>query len=50
MIKKVFCLLLFCVVALIAAAQEVEFTAATPSQNPPKFPIKILASFFGKNQ
>jgi hypothetical protein len=27
MIKKVFCLLLFCVVALVAAAQEVEFTA-----------------------
>jgi hypothetical protein len=30
MIKKVFCLLLFCVVALVAAAQEVEFTADRP--------------------
>ena len=29
MIKKVFCLLLFCVVALVATAQEVEFTAAS---------------------
>jgi hypothetical protein len=30
MIKKVFCLLLFCVVALVATAQEVEFTADRP--------------------
>jgi hypothetical protein len=36
--------------ALIATAQEVEFTAATPSQNPPKFPIKILGEFSGKKQ
>ena len=37
----------FYIAVLIATAQEVEFTAATPSQNLPKFPIKIFVRIFG---
>ncbi len=37
----------FYIAVPIATAQEVEFTTATPTQNFPKFPIKIFGVFFG---
>ena len=38
----------FYIAVLIATAQEVEFTAATPhTKKFPKFPIKIFGVFFG---
>ena len=36
----------FYIAVLIATAQDVEFTAATPTQNFSKFPIKIFVVFF----
>ena len=37
----------FYIAVLIATAQEVEFTTATPTQNFSKFLIKIFGRFFG---
>ena len=38
----------FYIAVLIVTAQEVEFTAATPTQNFSKFPIKIFGVFSGE--
>ena len=37
----------FYIAALVATAQEVEFTATTPTQIRTKFLIKIFGVFFG---
>jgi hypothetical protein len=36
----------FYIAVLIATAQELEFTAATPTQKFPKFLIEIFGEFF----